>query len=173
MDKDINHEILELLIVLLKTNSPSKRLEAVLKWANDYGYKSEVLVPITSLLEAQKAEKANQGAIGGKGLRKVQEQCEQTAILKEMRDLMSQGVGLAPAKAKKTKELAQDFTSPMWAWKCSALCTHCGDKIDGCAFRWKKQGVYSSYHPTCIPTEHQSLFENIKGYRDYFKLDTV
>ena len=166
MNKQLDNEVILLMTALLKTNSPAKRIEATNKWAASYGYDKKSVASIVLLLQSQKSEKANQGAVGGKSSAK--NGTEQIAILRDIRDALSQSTA---AKKGASKAAVQDYSLPMWAWKCSAVCTMCGDRIDGCGFRWKRNGQYSSYHPTCIPAEYKDTFENIKGFRAHFKLD--
>jgi hypothetical protein len=167
-DKQLDSEVVMLFLALLKTNSPKKRIETTKKWTANNGYDDKSIEPIVQLLEAQQSDKANQGAVGGKS--PVKKGAEQVSILREMRDMMADGANVL-APGKKSKEVGQNYVAPIWVWNCSATCTECGDKIEGCGFRWKRSGQYSSFHPTCIPIEHKMVFEAVKGYRNHFKLD--
>jgi hypothetical protein len=179
----LNETLIELdhypamIMQLLTTNSPKKRIEIINHWITEENFPVSKLQPILDFLEAQKSSKANEGSIGGKAKGSLQTQEEitdQTTLLSKMCGILEdiKTTNTLVVKNKRTKKEPQiTYSSPIWVSKCQAPCTKCKDQIDGAAFRWKRDGLYESYHATCVPTEHREVFEAVKGYRQHFQLD--
>lgn len=164
--KDLN----ELLLGLLETNSPTKRLLFLNEWLIQCDYDATALSPALELLELHRTRKANEGATGGKAT-KVDPHDALIDVIKDLKGVIKTSTTPEPKAARKTKT-GDTYKRPCWVKTCSGvICDECSDPIDGCAFRWKRDGVYSSYHPTCIPMRDKALFEGVKGYREHFKLN--
>lgn len=174
---DFNSVILD----LLKTNSPSKRITILNEWLFNKHYDKSEIAIVFQYLEFQRSEKAKQGAIGGSEpkIKAKEKEVANGVLINVLNGLMdvieankTAPVIQAPAKPVRSLKTGTDYKHPLWVKTCTGVfCDECGAVIDGCAFRWKRNGEYTSYHPTCIPIEHQATFENVKGYRTHFCLD--
>jgi hypothetical protein len=167
-----------MIIQLLTTNSPKKRIGIVNDWITKYDFPLAKMQPILHHLHNQMTFKEQQGSIGGKSKgppsNKSADNSTEIVLLARIATLLEANQK-APAATKRSKKEAQEtYLSPIWVSKCTASCTLCRGAIESCpAFRWKRDGLYESFHPTCIPNEHRVLFEAVKGYRSHFALDRV